>query len=150
MKNDSSTIQNSAASSASFHGRVFQSACATATNRVVSSTNVPVTAMPYRSVNRVEERNTSTSTITPTINAQLTIGTKICPSVSDVCTTRTRGRKPSWTAWRTTENAPLITAWDAITEVSVARTTSGSWAQVGASRKNGLRASPWWPRMSAP
>ena len=38
----------------------------------------------------------------------------------------------------------------AITEASVASTTSGSCPQLGASRKNGLRASPWCSRMSAP
>ena len=49
-----------------------------------------------------------------------------------------RGRKPSCTAWRVTENAPEITAWEAITVATVASTTIGSCAQSGISRKNGL------------
>ena len=49
-----------------------------------------------------------------------------------------RGRKPSWTAWRVTENAPEITACEAITVASVASATIGIRLQCGNSRKNGL------------
>ena len=41
-------------------------------------------------------------------------------------------------ACRDTENAPEITAWDAMTVAKVARMTRGSWAQPGAIRNNGL------------
>ena len=48
------------------------------------------------------------------------------------------GRKPSRMACRDTENAPEITAWEAMTVASVARMTSGMRAHEGPSRKNGL------------
>ena len=59
------------------------------------------------------------------------------------------GSSPSCTAWRDSENAPEITAWLAITVAIVARTTIGSRAQVGTSRKNGLSAVPGWFRTNA-
>ena len=45
-----------------------------------------------------------------------------------------RGRKPNCTACCTTEKAPEITAWLAMTVASVASPTSGSSAQSGAIR----------------
>ncbi len=51
-----------------------------------------------------------------------------------VCSVLRRGRKPSWTAWWVTEKAPEITAWLAMIVATVARNTSGSRAQSGASR----------------
>ena len=48
-------------------------------------------------------------------------------------------------AWRATENAPVITAWEAMTVAAVASTTSGISAQVGTSRKNGARTAPSGP-----
>ena len=45
-----------------------------------------------------------------------------------------RGRKPSCTAWRVTENAPEITAWDAITVATVASTIIGILPHSGISR----------------
>ena len=50
----------------------------------------------------------------------------------------TRGRKPSWTAWRVTEKAPEITACEAITVATVASSTIGTRPQCGISRKKGL------------
>jgi hypothetical protein len=56
-------------------------------------------------------------------------------------------------AWRDIENAPEMTACEAMTVAAVARTTSGSRAHSGTSRKNGLliavgsaRIRPPWPR----
>ena len=49
-----------------------------------------------------------------------------------------RGSRPSWIACRVREKAPVITAWLAMMVASVARITSGSSAQSGASRKNGF------------
>ena len=57
---------------------------------------------------------------------------------------------PSRTAWRETENAPEMTAWDAMTVATVASRTSGSVAQVGARRKNGLDTAAGSPRIIAP
>ncbi len=48
------------------------------------------------------------------------------------------GRKPSCTAWRVTEKAPEITAWEAMTVADVASTTIGTSAHSGTRRKNGL------------
>ena len=42
-----------------------------------------------------------------------------------------RGRRPSWIACCVTENAPVITAWLAMTVATVAKITSGSSAQSG-------------------
>ena len=39
-----------------------------------------------------------------------------------------RGSRPSWIAWRVSEKAPVITAWQAMTVAIVARITSGSSA----------------------
>ena len=66
---------------------------------------------------------------------QLTTGTYTCPiSLDEVCRIRRRGRKPSATACRVTENAPEMTACDAITVASVASTTIGSCSMSGTSR----------------
>jgi hypothetical protein len=67
-----------------------------------------------------------------------------------VCWIRSRGRKPSCTAWRVTENAPEITACEAITVATVASSTIGIRAQCGMSRKNGFSIACGEPRMSAP
>ena len=57
---------------------------------------------------------------------RLTHGRKMCPIASrEVCTTCMRGTKPSWMAWRVTENAPEITACEAITAAAVARPIIG-------------------------
>ncbi len=65
----------------------------------------------------------------------------------------TGGSRPSWTACRDSENAPVITAWLAITVAAVASSTIGSRAQSGKSRKNGLETARGrlmirdaWPR----
>ncbi|HEY7101458.1 MAG TPA: hypothetical protein VH573_07445 [Mycobacteriales bacterium] len=64
-----------------------------------------------------------------------------------------RGSRPRPIACRDTENAPEITAWEAMTVAAVANSTIGSWAQVGNSRKNGFALADWscatrpaWPR----
>jgi hypothetical protein len=49
-----------------------------------------------------------------------------------------RGRKPSCTACRVTENAPEITACEAMIVATVASSTIGTRPQSGISRKNGL------------
>ena len=61
-----------------------------------------------------------------------------------------RGNRPSWIACWVREKAPEITAWLAITVAAVARSTSGSWNQSGASRKNGLAAAAGSRSTSAP
>ena len=45
-----------------------------------------------------------------------------------------RGSRPSWIACATSENAPVMTAWLAMTVAAVASSTSGTNAQAGASR----------------
>ena len=45
-----------------------------------------------------------------------------------------RGRKPSCTAWRVTENAPEMTACEAITVATVASPIIGIRPQCGISR----------------
>jgi hypothetical protein len=56
-------------------------------------------------------------------------------------------------AWRDTENAPVMTACEAITVAAVASTTSGTVSWSGTRRKNGARTvdgssmtSAPWPR----
>jgi hypothetical protein len=61
-----------------------------------------------------------------------------------------RGRKPSETAWRVTENAPEITACDAITVANVASTTIGIRLHSGKVRKNGLEIVAGSSVISAP
>ena len=61
-----------------------------------------------------------------------------------------RGRKPICTAWRATEKAPEITACEAITVASVARTTSGISAQPGPRWKKGLSMAAGSSSSSAP
>ena len=64
-------------------------------------------------------------------------------------TTR-RGKKPSRIAWRVIENAPLITAWDAMIAAIVDKITIGIRAHSGNSRKNGLAVAPGSSMISAP
>ena len=52
-------------------------------------------------------------------------------------------------ACRLTENAPEITACEAITVAIVASRTMGSRAQPGSSRKNGFSVAPGTVRISA-
>ena len=61
-----------------------------------------------------------------------------------------RGRYPSCTAWRVSENAPEITACEAITVAIVVSTTSGIVAHAGARWKNGCSAAVGSRRTSAP
>ena len=51
--------------------------------------------------------------------------------LSDVCLISKRGSRPSWIAWRVSENAPVITAWLAMMVASVARITIGISAHSG-------------------
>ena len=67
-----------------------------------------------------------------------------------MCRTVRRGRNPSCTAWRVTENAPEITAWEAMIVATVASATIGMRAQWGKSRKNGLSTAFGELRISAP
>ena len=48
------------------------------------------------------------------------------------------------------ENAPEITAWDAITVAAVASSTTGHNPQSGNNLKNGLSAASGWASTSAP
>ena len=61
-----------------------------------------------------------------------------------------RGRKPSWIAWRVTENAPEMTACEAMIAATVATITIGICSQPGNSRKNGLSTAPGSSRITAP
>ena len=61
-----------------------------------------------------------------------------------------RGRNPRPTAWRVTEKAPEITAWEAMTVANVARTTIGIRLHSGNSRKNGLSIVSGSRTISAP
>ncbi len=61
-----------------------------------------------------------------------------------------RGRKPSWTAWRVTEKAPEMTACEAITVATVASATIGIRPQSGISRKKGLSIALGLARISEP
>ena len=61
-----------------------------------------------------------------------------------------RGRKPSWTAWRVTEKAPEMTDCEAITVATVASTTIGIRPQCGISRKKGLSIALGLSRISEP
>ena len=45
-----------------------------------------------------------------------------------------RGSRPSWIAWLTSEKAPVMTAWLAMTVAAVESRISGSRPQPGASR----------------
>ena len=71
-----------------------------------------------------------------------------------MCRIRSLGRYPSLAACEATENAPVMTAWDAMTVAAVASTTIGNRPHSGTSRKNGLlmllagssRMSAPWPR----
>ena len=82
---------------------------------------------------------------------QLTTGTYTWPiSRAEVCLIVTRGRNPRLTACRVTEKAPEITACEAITVATVARSTIGMRAQWGSSRKNGLSMDDGSRSISAP
>ena len=63
---------------------------------------------------------------------------------------RSLGNRPSFEAWAATENAPVMTACEAMMVAAVASSTMGSRAQCGISRKNGALTELWSPRMSAP
>src|SRR5438874_5372638 len=81
--------------------------------------------MPNANASAAEVSNVNTSVSTETISSQLIQGTYTWPTASaEVCFVRSRGRYPSWTAWCATENAPVITAWDAITVAAVASSTT--------------------------
>ena len=69
----------------------------------------------------------------------LTIGTKIwlC-SRAEVCRIRSRGSRSSCTAWRVTENAPVMVACEAMTAASVASTTIHGSSGAGTSANSGL------------
>ncbi len=83
----------------------------------------------------LEEPKPITTRMIATSRKRLIQGTKIWPAVSsEVCLICMRGAKPSCTAWRVTENAPEITACDAMTAAAVARPIIGYSAQSGASR----------------
>ena len=61
-----------------------------------------------------------------------------------------RGLYPSWTAWWVNENAPEMSAWEAMMAAAVARPTMGRSAQGGARRKNGCLAAVLSISSSAP
>ena len=64
--------------------------------------------------------------ITPAMRLQFTNGTYTWPIVlCEVWRTCRRGRNPSWTLCRARENAPDMTACEAIMAANVARTTMG-------------------------
>ena len=95
---------------------------------------VPMTATPYADASALELWNASTNRITQTNRKPLAAGTKICPLASaDVCSTRTRGNRSSWTASRVSENAPEMTACDAITVAAVDNSTRNDSVPSGAS-----------------
>src|SRR6266568_5930030 len=94
-------------------------------------------ATPYAPAMLVELPNPITSAHVTSINAQLTVGTKICPiSRDEVCSILSRGLYPSCTACRVRENAPEMIACEAMTAAAVARATSGYKAHDGAMWKN--------------
>ena len=70
----------------------------------------------------------------------------------EVCLIVIRGRKPSWITCWVTENAPEITACEAITVATVASTTIAFWPvwPPGTSRKNGFTIVFGWARIRAP
>ena len=51
--------------------------------------------------------------------------------LSDVCLMAKRGSRPSWMAWRVSENAPVMTAWLAMIVAMVAMITIGIRAHSG-------------------
>ena len=51
--------------------------------------------------------------------------------LSEVWRIEKRGSRPSWIAWRASENAPVMTAWLATTVAHVARITIGTSAHSG-------------------
>ena len=64
---------------------------------------------------------------------------------------RSRGRYPIWAACWVSENAPEMTACEAMTVAAAARITIGIRAHPGTSRKKGLAiAVAGWDRTSAP
>ena len=82
--------------------------------------NVPVTARPYAAARCADDSKISTVVITATNWNSVMTGMKIWPrTFTEVCTTRMRGSRPSCTAWRDSENAPVITAWLAMTVAAV-------------------------------
>ncbi len=61
-----------------------------------------------------------------------------------------RGRKPSWIACLVIENAPEITACDAMTAATAANATIGNTQVDGNMRKNGFSIAPGLRISSAP
>ena len=70
----------------------------------------------------------------------------------DVCRMLIRGRNPSWITCCVTENAPEMTACDAITVAMVASTTIAFWpvCPPGTRKKNGFTIVAGCARISAP
>jgi len=92
-----------------------------------------------------------TRKMTPTNSNALTEGKKICPVfVSEVKRISMRGRKPRLMPWRTSEKAPVMTAWLAMMVAAVARMTAGSSAHCGKARKNGSDTAAGLPSTRAP
>src|SRR5690606_34860603 len=94
---------------------------------------VDVTAMPYAAARFPEVLKLSISPTVQTKSSQFILGMYICPlSLSDVCRTLILGRYPSCRAWNVNENAPEMTACEAITVAKVASITRGYKAHCGA------------------
>ena len=73
-KNATSKVRNTTAPSATRARRVRQIRCATARNRIVLRTNVPVTATPYADPRAVDEPKPTTRAMTAANSTQLTPG----------------------------------------------------------------------------
>ena len=61
---------------------------------------------------------------------------------AEVWTTVSRGQKPSWMAWRVSENTPEISACEAMIAARVAMTSIGMSSQPSAAAKNGFLIEP--------
>ncbi len=61
-----------------------------------------------------------------------------------------RGKKPNWMVCLVAENAPEISACDAITVAAVANTTMGISDHAGSMRKNGFSAAAGLAKTRAP
>ena len=80
-----------------------------------------------------------------------TRGRKIWPWCdSEVKRISSRGRRPSWIAWRVSENAPVITAWLAMIVAAVASSTNGMMPHSGTSRNSGCSIAAGLESTSAP
>src|SRR5271167_4760785 len=105
---------------------------------MVVSSMVDATAIPYAAARLSEDLKKTTRKKTAANSERLMNGTYTCPiSCVDVWTIGMRGRNPSCTACLVMENAPEITACDAMIVAAVAKITSGTSAQPGADSKNG-------------